>query len=77
MATKVKYMPPGGIIEMRIQKNEMHAKITVKDNGAGIEKEKGIRFSKFYKREKNVTTQKVMESKDFIWREKLSAFTWL
>ena len=32
----VKYSRPGGIIEMRIQKNEMHAKITVKDNGLGI-----------------------------------------
>ena len=38
----VKYSRPGGIIEMRIQKNEMHAKIT---------------FQRFY-RGKNVTTQK-------------------
>ena len=49
---------PGGIIEMRIQKNEMHAKITVKDNGLGIEKgEEHKIFQRFY-RGKNVTTQK-------------------
>ena len=34
----VKYSQIGGIIEMKIQKNEMNAKITVKDNGLGIEK---------------------------------------
>ena len=54
----VKYSRPGGIIEMRIQKNEMHAKITVKDNGLGIEKgEEHKIFQRFY-RGKNVTTQK-------------------
>ena len=54
----VKYSRPGGIIEMRIQKNEMHAKITVKDNGLGIEKgEEHKIFQRFY-RGKTVTTQK-------------------
>lgn len=54
----VKYSRPGGIIEMRIQKSEMHAKIIVKDNGLGIEKgEEHKIFQRFY-RGKNVATQK-------------------
>ena len=54
----VKYSRPGGIIEMKIQKNEMHAKITVKDNGLGIENgEEHKIFQRFY-RGKYVTTQK-------------------
>ena len=42
----VKYSRPGGIIEMRIQKNEMHAKITVKIMGLELKREKSIRFSR-------------------------------
>ena len=54
----VKYSRSGGIIEMTIQKNEMCAKILVKDNGPGIEKgEEHKVFQRFY-RGKNVTTQK-------------------
>ena len=43
---------------MIVQKNEMCAKILVKDNGPGIEKgEEHKVFQRFY-RGKNVTTQK-------------------
>jgi len=54
----VKYSQIGGTIEMIVQKNEMCAKILVKDNGLGIEKgEEHKVFQRFY-RGKNVTTQK-------------------
>ena len=54
----VKYSQIGGTIEMIVQKNEMCAKILVKDNGPGIEKgEEHKVFQRFY-RGKNVTTQK-------------------
>ena len=54
----VKYSQIGGTIEMIVQKNEMCAKILVKDNGLGIEKgEEHKLFQRFY-RGKNVTTQK-------------------
>ena len=54
----VKYSQNGGIIEMKIQKNEMCTKIIVKDNGLGIEKgEEHKIFRRFY-RGKKVTTQK-------------------
>lgn len=54
----VKYSQNGGILEMKIQKNEMCTKIIVKDNGLGIEKgEEHKIFRRFY-RGKKVTTQK-------------------
>ena len=54
----VKYSRSGGIIELKIQKNEMCTKIVVKDNGLGIAKgEEHKIFQRFY-RGKKVTTQK-------------------
>lgn len=54
----VKYSRSGGIIELKIQKNEMCTKIVVKDNGLGITKgEEHKIFQRFY-RGKKVTTQK-------------------
>ena len=78
----MKYSRPGGIIEMRIQKNEMHAKITVKDNGAGMSQDKLDELSKpqrklsSMERGEHIGIKNIKERLDYIYENQYRFQIW-
>jgi heavy metal sensor kinase len=49
----IKYTPPGGVVELHVERRHKHAFIIVRDNGIGIpEKEQARIFERFYRVDK-------------------------